>query len=59
MEDIMTAGMYERQYLEQLYHQLYQAMMDKDEAVKKNRLSLLCIVKDLVNCVGDLSKIVM
>lgn len=33
MEDIMTAGMYERQYLEQLYHQLYQAMMDKDEAV--------------------------
>jgi len=27
--------------------------------VKNNRLSLLCIVKDLVNCVGDLSKIVM
>ena len=34
-------------------------VMDKDEAVKNNRLSLLCIVKDLVNCVGDLSKIVM
>jgi len=34
-------------------------VMDKDEAVKNNRLSLLCLVKDLVNCVGDLSKIVM
>ena len=30
MDDMMTAGMYERQYLEQLYHQLYQGMMDKD-----------------------------
>ena len=34
-------------------------VMDKDEAVKNNRLSLLCLVKDLVNCVGDLSKLVM
>ena len=34
-------------------------VMDKDEAVKNNRLALLCLVKDLVNCVGDLSKIVM
>lgn len=34
-------------------------VMDKDEAVKNNRLSLLCIVKDLINCVGNLSKIVM
>ena len=34
-------------------------VMEKDEAVKNNRLSLLCQVKDLVNCVGDLSKIVM
>ena len=34
-------------------------VMDKDEAVKNNRLSLLCQVKDLFNCVGDLSKIVM
>ena len=33
-------------------------VMDKDEAVKNNRLSLLCLVKDLVNCVGDLSKLV-
>ncbi|MBQ3963961.1 MAG: nuclear transport factor 2 family protein [Firmicutes bacterium] len=33
MDDMMTAGMYERQYLEQLYHQLYQGMMDKDEAL--------------------------
>jgi len=34
-------------------------VMDKDEAVKTNRLSLLCLVKDIVNSVGDLSKIVM
>ena len=34
-------------------------VMDKDEDVKNNRLSLLCLVKDLVNCVGDLSKLVM
>ena len=34
-------------------------VMDKEEAVKNNRLSLLCLVKDLVNCVGDLSKLVM
>ncbi|SFE44702.1 glycine--tRNA ligase subunit beta [Succiniclasticum ruminis] len=34
-------------------------VMDKDEAIKNNRLSLLCLVKDLVNCVGDLSKLVM
>ena len=34
-------------------------VMDKDEAVKNNRMSLLCLVKDLVNCVGDLSKLVM
>ena len=34
-------------------------VMDKDEAVRNNRLSLLCLVKDLVNCVGDLSKLVM
>lgn len=33
MDDMMTAGMYERQYLEQLYHQLYQGMMDKDEVL--------------------------
>ncbi len=34
-------------------------VMDKDEAIKNNRLSLLCLVKDLVNSVGDLSKLVM
>ena len=34
-------------------------VMDKEEAVKNNRLSLLCLVKDQVNCVGDLSKLVM
>ncbi|SDC61389.1 glycyl-tRNA synthetase beta chain [Succiniclasticum ruminis] len=34
-------------------------VMDKDEDVKNNRLSLLCLVKDMVNCVGDLSKLVM
>lgn len=34
-------------------------VMDKDEAIRNNRLSLLCLVKDLVNGVGDLSKIVM
>ena len=34
-------------------------VMDKDEDVKNNRLSLLCLVKDLVNCVVDLSKLVM
>ena len=34
-------------------------VMDKDEAVKNNRLSLLCQIKDIVNCVGDLSKLVM
>ena len=34
-------------------------VMDKDESIKNNRLSLLCLVKDLVNCVGDLSKLVM
>ncbi len=27
-------------------------VMDKDEDVKNNRLSLLCLVKDLVNCVA-------
>jgi glycyl-tRNA synthetase beta chain len=34
-------------------------VMDKDESVKNNRLSLLCQIKDIVNCVGDLSKLVM
>ena len=34
-------------------------VMDKDEAIRNNRLSLLCLVKDLVNSVGDLSKLVM
>ncbi len=30
-------------------------VMDKDEDVKNNRLSLLCLVKDLVNCVDNSS----
>ncbi len=34
-------------------------VMDKEESVKKNRLALLSAVRDIMNNVGDLSKIVM
>ena len=34
-------------------------VMDKEEAVKNNRLALLSAVRDIMNTVGDLSKIVM
>ena len=34
-------------------------VMDKDEAVKNNRLALLAGVQKMLNCVGDLSRLVL
>ncbi len=34
-------------------------VMDKDERIKTNRLALLCAARDIMNAVGDMSKIVM
>ena len=34
-------------------------VMDKDETIKNNRLALLDGVQKILNCVGDLSKLVL